>query len=489
MKIFKQLAGQTIVYGLGTMIPRVLNYLLLTPFYTRIFLAEQYGVITEIYAYVAFLMVLLTYGMETTYFRFASSDSNTKIVFNTAFSSLIITSLLFVGIVFLNISSIADGIGYGNNVQYVKWFVLIVALDAVTAIPFAKLRQENKAFVFALIKVGNILINIGFNVFFFMICRNSSNELLASLYKPEIGVGYAFLSNLFASLFNLIVLSPQFRFFSFKFDFKLFRKMLVYALPLLIVGLAGMVNEVADKILIKYLTPEAYNPMKQLGIYGANYKLAVLMTIFIQMFKYAAEPFFFNQAKNKDAKMIYAQVMNYFVIFCLIIFLLVTLFLDVFKYFIDPDYFEGLFIVPIVLLANMFLGIYYNLSVWYKLTNLTRFGAYIALFGVSITLIVNILFIPKFGYLASSWSHFICYGLMMILSYFVGKRYYKVDYDVGNIFIYTLVAISMFVLHTIFKDFYNINLVLGSFLFVGFLMFVIKREKLNILDLKLLFKK
>lgn len=491
MKPYKQLAGQTLVYGLGTIVPRLLNYLLLTPFYTYVVAdLSGYGVISEIYSYIAFLMVLLTYGMETTYFRFSVDDNyNKNQIFNTSFFSLLITTSIFLIIVFTNVSGISKLIHYESNSQYIIWFSLIVAFDAITAIPFAKLRQENKAIKFAIIKIGNILINIGFNLFFFLVCKNAESGWLSNIYNEDIGVGYAFLSNLFASIFSFLVLIPELKYFKFNINFSVYKKMISYALPLLIVGLSGMVNEVADKILIKYITPEHLKPMEQLGIYSANYKLAVLMTIFIQMFKYAAEPFFFNQAKNIDAKQIYAKVMTYFVIFCLLIFLLVTLYIDIFKYFIGKPFRVGIGVVPIVLLANMFLGIYYNLSVWYKLTNLTRYGALIAIVGVIITFFINIVFIPKYGYLASAWATFICYFIMMIISYFMGKKYYKINYNIKKIIIYIILAIILFLIYNYFKINMLYNIITSTILFFIFVFIVIKAEKIKLSDLMGILKK
>lgn len=489
MKEYKALAGQTLLYGLGTIVPRLLNYLLLTPFYTRIFTESEYGVISELYAYVAFLMVLLTYGMETTFFRFTSQKFNQKIVYNNALFSLLVTTAIFIGGVGLFKNHIADFIQYSSKPQYIVWFSFIVAFDAITSIPFAKLRLENKAKRFAFIKVGNILINIGFNIFFYVICKNSHNEWLSSLYKPEIGVGYAFISNLFASLFNVFALAPQFSQLKLNFNIKLYRKMVNYAMPLIIVGLAGMVNEVADKIFIKYLSADHLNAMKQVGIYGANYKLAILMTIFIQMFKYAAEPFFFKQAAEVDAKQKYAIVMNYFVIFCLLIFLLVTLYIDIFKYFIGPEFRVGLHIVPIILLANMFLGIYYNLSVWYKLTNKTHLGAVISIVGVLITIVMNVWLIPIIGYLGSALATFACYFVMMIISAIWGSFIYKVKYYYKKFFVYVFISIGIYGINGVI----NIQsggkqFVLSTLLMMCFLFIVGYMEKISMSKIKGLFK-
>jgi O-antigen/teichoic acid export membrane protein len=354
---------------------------------------------------------------------------------------------------------ISELIRYSHHQEYIRYFSLIVALDAFTAIPFAYLRQKNKALRFSFIKIINVLVIIGLNFFFLLICpriyEQDPDSALLLFYSPDIGVGYAFISNLAGSIVTLLLVIPDIVKVKFTPDLKLLKKMLVYAFPLMIIGLAGMTNEVSDKIIFKYLAsvPENISDaegyvMGQLGIYGANYKLAVLMTLFIQMFRYAAEPFFFSQAKEENAKRTYADVMKYFVIFGLLIFLGVTLYIDIFKYFIGPDFWEGLYIVPIVLLANLFLGVFYNLSVWYKLNDLTRFGAMIAIVGAIITIVMNIILVPNISYLGAAWGHFACYLSMVVMSYFLGRKYYKIDYPLGRIGIYFVLAMAIYFLYT-----------------------------------------
>lgn len=481
MNFLKKLAGQTFIYGLGTILPRVLNYLLLTPFYTRIFIEAEYGVITELYAYGAFLLVLLTYGMETGFFRFNESEVNKKNVYSTSLITLFGTSLLFIVLVSIFNNEIATLIRYKSNPEYVIWFALIIGSDAVTAIPFAKLRAENKALKFSIIKILNISVNIGFNIFFFVICPKliGKYQIIESIYNPEIGVGYAFISNMIASIFTLILLLPEIIKIKLNYDIALVKRMINYTFPLLIVGIAGMVNEVADKILIRYLTNESLEPMKMVGIYGANYKLAVLMTLFIQMFRYAAEPFFFANAKEKNSKNMYATILKYFIIFGLSIFLVVMLYIDLVKFFIDKKFHEGLVVVPIVLFANLFLGIYYNLSVWYKLTNRTKFGAYIAMIGATLTLILNYLLIPKIGYVGSAWATFICYFTMMAISYIFGQKYYKINYDIKKIFTYIFIAIVIFALSkfNLKINYFNIYIV-NTLLLLTYFAIVVILEKL-----------
>ena len=442
---------------MGTIVPRLLNYFLLTPFYTRIFITGEYGVITELYAYMAFLLVLLTYGMETAFFRFAEREPDPKRVFSTSLFSLFVTSTLFVVLVVIFKQPVAELIKYGDHPKYITMFSVIVALDAFTAIPFAYLRQKNKPLRFSVIKIVNVLVNVGLNFFFLWlaprIMAHHPQSWIRIVYDPSIGVGYAFISNLVASGITLLLLVPDILKVKFIVDKDLLRRMLIYAFPLLIVGLAGMVNEVADKIIFKFLlivppgepNPEAY-AMSQLGIYGAAYKLSVLMTLFIQMFRYAAEPFFFAQMKEDNAKQVYADVMKYFIIFGLFIFLGVTLFKDIVKYFIGPDYWEGLFILPIVLLANLLLGITFNLSIWYKLNDMTRFGAYIGLAGATVTILLNVLLVPRLSYLGAAIGHLSAYVVMVILSYIWGQKYYRITYQRRRIAFYTVFTIVLFLI-------------------------------------------
>lgn len=447
----KSLAGQTAVYGMGTIIPRLLNYLLV-PFYTRVFSQHEYGQVTELYAYVAFLLVLLTYGMETAFFRFAQKEGSSR-VFNIAWSAVIFSSALFIGLMLFLFPTAAQAIGYQAESTFILLIALIVALDATTAIPFALLRQQNKARVFALIKIANVSLNISLNIFFIFLIPEKSTAWAEALLGPGTSlVLWVFVSNLTASLLTLLLLLPYISGFRFTLDFSLLKPMLHYALPVLVVGLAGMTNDVIDKLLLKHLLPDADGALAQVGIYGANYKLAVLMTLFIQMFRYAAEPFFFANAEKKESPELFARVMNYFVIFGLSIFLMVTLFIDYFKLFIGVDFHEGLSIVPIILMANLFYGIFFNLSVWYKLTDRTRYGAIISLIGAAITLLLNIILIPIWGYYGSAWAHFVCYFTMMVISYAWGKRFYSIPYALKRLAVYGALAMVLYVLSSYTHD-------------------------------------
>ncbi|MCK9448760.1 MAG: oligosaccharide flippase family protein [Bacteroidales bacterium] len=443
----KSLAGQTLVYGMGTIVPRILNYFLV-PFYTRIFDQALYGQITELYAYLAFLLVLLTYGMETAFFRYAQKHDTQK-VFNNIFSSILFTSGIFFVAAVILFPVLADMIHYSGNPEYILFIAGIVVLDALTAIPFALLRKQNKAGRFAMIKIVNVVVNVGLNLLFLIVIPDWSLQTAQLFFGASASlVIWVFISNLLASLLSLIMLFPSISTYKWDLSFAFLKPVFQYALPVLVVGLAGMVNEMIDKILLKYLVNGTDNPLAQLGIYSANYKLGVLMTLFIQMFRYAAEPFFFAEAEKKDSKQLFAVVMNYFVIAGLLIFLGVSLLIDLFQYFIGPDFREGLFIVPIILLANLFYGIYYNLAIWYKLTDRTGDGAKIAVGGAVITIVLNIVMVPVFGYAGAAWAHFVCYFIMMTISFIWGQKVYPIPYQLKNLAKYLALALAIYYLAT-----------------------------------------
>ena len=387
--------------------------------------------------------------METALFNFSSGESNKEKVYSTALISLLMSSTLFIGLMMLSSDSIANLIEHSDHVDYVQWILLIIALDAFTSIPFAKLREQNKAKRFAVIKLINIAVNIGFNLFFIALCKpafenavHPFHEMALKIYDPAIGVGYVFISNLAASFVTLLCLLPAMFKIKFEFDRTLWGKMIVYALPLLLAGLPGMVNETLDRGLLKYMLPKDV-ALSQVGIYGACYKISILMTIFIQTFRYAAEPFFFSHSKEKDPKPLYAAVMNYFVIACSFIFLATMANMSWIKFFVGKDYWGGLNVVPILLLANLFLGVFFNLSIWYKLSNKTRFGAYLTILGAVITLVLNFFWIPTIGYVGSAWATLICYGTMMIVSYFIGNKHFKVNYDLKRILGYLSLSVAL----------------------------------------------
>lgn len=490
----KQLAGQTAIYGLGTVVPRLLNYLLV-PLYTRLFLEDEYGTITELSSYIAFFFVLLLYGMETAFFRYAVKEGDPKKVFSTSLISVISTSILFVVVIIVFIDPISSFLKYPGQKDLIIYSALIIAIDCFTSIQFAYLRQQNRPILFSAIRIISVIVNIGLNLYFIWFCdtlyKSNPDSPFLIFYDPHFRIGYVFVSTLIASIVTALLLSPQLFRFKWAMDKGLLKRMLRYAFPLLIVGIAGMINEVWDKIIFKYLIniPEGIADansyvMGQLGIYGANYKLAVLMTLFVQMFRFAAEPFFFNQSKQTNARQVYADVLKYFVIFGLLIFLGVTLYIDIFKYFIGPKHWEGLYIVPIILLANLFLGVFFNLSIWYKLQDLTKFGAYLALGGAAITILMNVVLVPRYSYLGAAWGHFACYLFMMILSYFQGKKYYPVKYDLTNILTYFATALVLFgISYWIKTDVLFYRLLLSTILIMVFLSLVYFNEKYHFIKI------
>ena len=448
-KLLKKLAGQTAVYGLTSIVGRLLNYLLV-PLYTYTFQTGEYGLVIEMYGYVGFFIVLFTYGMETAFFRYVKDSEKPDRVYSTSMISLLFSSIVLVTLLSLFSQPLANLIQHPGHREYIVWFALILGFDALAAIPFAYLRYKEKPVHFALIKTVFLLISIGLNIFFIVLCPAWIERLpfIQYIYNPNIGVGYIFISNLIASAVTLFLLLPEILKMKPVFDVALWKKMIWYALPLIIVGFSGSINELFDRAFLKYLLPyDMDTNMSQLGIYGACYKLSILITLFVQAFRYAGEPFFFAQSREKNAQEVYAIVMKYFVAFLALIFLGVLLFLDIIKYFIHSNYHEGLNVVPILLMANLFLGIHYNLAIWYKLSDLTKLGAYIALFGAIITIVLNIILVPVMSYTGAAWATLICYFAMIALSYFWCQKYYPIPYDLKAIFFYLFLALVLYFVH------------------------------------------
>ena len=496
----KALAGQTVIYGLGTIVPRLLNYLL-TPFYVRVFVSGEYGQISELYAWIALLLAILTFGMETTFFRFSQKEDSGK-VFNNAETIVLLITAIFLILYGFFYKSFAELIHYEFNTHYVLLLGIIVAIDAAAAIPFAMLRKENKAGRFSLIKTLNVLTNIFFNILFLVIIPEKSMMIAERIFGEQTSLLiWVFISNILASLLNLILLSPQLSRLRISLDKELIIPMLKYSFPILLISLVGMVNEVADKILIKYLvtipdettlammniTGEEY-AMQQLGIYSANFKLGVLMTIFIQMFRFASEPFFFGHAKDRNAPTLYAKVMTYFVIFCLLIFLGVMFYMDILQHFVGrngSDYREGLRIVPIILIANMFYGIVFNLSIWFKLSDKTYYGTIIAVIGSIVTLLCFFILIPRIGYMGAAIAHLACYTVMMSVSYFWGQRIMPIPYQIGRITIYCIVAAILFFVSTLTSEMSTLlKLSLNTMMILMFLGIVFIMERKNPLKIE-----
>jgi O-antigen/teichoic acid export membrane protein len=487
LSALKKLAGDTMIYGVPSIVGRFLN-LLLTPVYTYTFPEGKYGILSNLLAYVAFFQVLLTYGMETSYFRFASKSDKSNEVFGTSFISLTATSVLFVLIITLFSGKISEWVGYPDQQIYIVWMGVTVALDAITAIPFAKLRLQQRPIKFAVFKMVNIGINIVLNLFWILLCprvlAHHPESFLRFFYDPAIGIGYAFLAYLIASIVTLLLFLPDLGLRALRFKTEILKVMLKYGWPILVVGIAGMVTLNIDKILIPKLIESGKDPMYELGGYAASGKLAILMTVFIQAFRFSFEPFLFSHYKNEASKKVYSVIMNYFVIFGLLIFIGVIFYIDILKYFIGPlqsGYQEALKIVPWMLMGNLFLGIFYTQSLWYKLTDQTHYGAIFSVIGGIITLVINILFIPSMGYMACAIAFFVSTLVITIISYFYGQKHFPVKYDLKKIGAYFLVAILLYIIEM------NINLSsfllkysLKTLLFSIFILFIWYLEKADL---------
>lgn len=483
----RQLAGQTVIYGASSVLGRVLNYLLV-PLYTSVFDTEVYGVVTELYAYVAFLNIIYTYGFETSYFRFATDKHDERRYFNIAQLSLIGSSVLFSSLLIGLAGPIADALNYPGKGQYVVWMVLILAIDAIVAVPFARLRIQGKAMQFAAYKLFNILMNIGLNLYFLVFCPWYPDSAFTILYDPSIGVGYVFLSNLMANAFFLVFFFRSFLSIRIHWDPD-WKRMLTYAWPLMVLGLAGVTNEMLSRVLLKYWLPEGFYPgytnQQVLGIFGACYKLSVFMTLAVQAFRYAFEPFFFSKSADKNSPLLFARVMNGFIIFGTFSWLVISLFLPLIApiFLRQPEYLKALDIVPWLLGGGLFLGIYFNLSVWYKLTDKTRYGASITLLGSVVTIVFNFLLIPVWGYMGSAVTTFVSYLVMTVISFVIGQKHYFIPYQtVKGLFYIALAGLSIFAFYFCELDplykYFIATMLIGGF---GFLIWMLDFRKASTL--------
>ncbi len=449
MSSLKNLASQTAIYGLSSIVGRLINYLLV-PVYVRTLSVYDNGVLTNVYAYVTFLIIIFTYGLETGFFRFANKpDANQKQVYSTALTAILTSSGLLTLLLILFAKPISHGIGYPLHPEYIVYFALIIGLDAVSSIPFVKLRQQNRAFKFVSGRLLSIGVNVIFNLFFLVLCpyllKTDPDNILISYYNPSVGVGYVFIANLLASIVTILFLAKEIFMVSWQLNTPLLKNMLLYSLPLMFGGLAGTVNESFSRIiLLEELPYSKTENTVQLGIFGNNFKLAIFMSLAIQAFRMASEPFFFAMYKQVDAKLVYARVMNYFVAVCCLIFLGVTLYLDIIKHILKPVYFEGLAVVPILLMAYLFFGIYQNLSIWFKLADKTRFGLYFTIFGAILTIVANYALIPFFGYIGSAIATLLCYFSMAFVCYIFGRRYYPVPYNLKKITGYVIFTLILY---------------------------------------------
>lgn len=446
MANLKTLFKDTALYGMSSIVGRFLNYLLV-PLYTAKIAASSggYGVITNVYAYTALLLVILTFGMETTFFRFVNKEgANPMRTYSTVLIMVGSVALLFVALVLAFINPVSSFMGYSAHEEYVAVMAACVAIDAFQCIPFAYLRYKHRPWKFVALKMLFIVLNITLNIVYFVVLpamysNPSTHGFAASLYDPNVGVGYVFRLNLFCTAIITFFFWKELTGFRWVFDKILFRKMLSYSWPILLLGITGILNQTADKILFPIVSPGAEGHV-QLGIYGAAAKIAMIMAMITQAFRYAYEPFVFGSAKEKGSRDTYAKAMKYFIIFTLLAYLVVVGYLDVLKYIIGRDYWEGLKVVPVVMAAEIMMGVYFNLSFWYKLIDKTIYGAWFSGVGCVVLVLINVLLIPKYGYMACAWAGVAGYGTAMLLSYFVGQKKYPINYPLKSITVYICIA-------------------------------------------------
>jgi O-antigen/teichoic acid export membrane protein len=446
----KILAKETAIYGVSSIVGKFLNWMLV-PLYTYVLQQQSdYGIVTNLYAWTALLLVILTYGMETGFFRFANkSGENPQTVYSTSLLTIFSTSALFAIACVIWQTPIAQALGYPEHSEFIAMLGIVVAMDAFSSIPFAYLRYKKHPIQFAVLKLLFVFLNIALNLFFLVLCPKIQDwGIIASWYNPNYGVGYVFVANIIATSIQTLCLLPAIL-EGFKnntaeihkrFDGQLLKQMLRYSLPLLVLGICGIMNQTLDRILFPFFYNGA-DAQAQLGIYGACFKVAMVMMMFTQAFRYAYEPFVFAKHKDRESVAAYADAMKYYIIFSYMILLGMIFYLDLLKFIIAPSYWEGLKIVPIVLWTYIFQGIYFNLSFWYKLTDKTQWGAYFSIIGVVITFALQAIFVPRIGYIASAASSTICFLVLMLLSYFVGRKHLEIPYDLRRIGIYTLIVI------------------------------------------------
>ena len=481
MSIYKNLFKQTLIYGLATVLPRMISFLL-NPLYVDRLPKQEFADVSIIFAWLVFFNVILSYGMETAFFRFYNNEDNKKSVISTSTISIFWTSIAFLTLALINRKLLASWSSI--DVQYVTYTIWILTLDALVIIPFSKLRAEKRPMIYAIIKISSVLINLGLNVFFLYvlpeISKSNPSGFFSTIYFENFQVGYIFVSNLIASLLTFLVLSPNYIKIKWRFDFVLWKKMLSYGFPILVAGIAFAINEHFDKILLDW-----FNVSKQdIGAYAACYKIGMFMVLFRTAYTLGIEPFFFSHAKNENAPQTYATITKYFVIFGSFICFFVIAFIDFLKLLLVPNasYWDAIKVVPLIVLANFFLGIYTNLSVWYKLIDKTKIGAYISIIGAFVTLLLNFILIPKIGYYGSAFATIAAYASMMIISYKMGQKEYPIPYDINKILTYLGVtilfsAISFYIAYV--RESYLIRIVLSGF----FLYFIYYNEKETLLKI------
>lgn len=485
----KSLAKDTAIYGMSSIIGRFLNWCLV-PMYTTLFDSTEYGIVTYIYSITALLLIILTYGMETGFFRFANHEdwNNPGMVYSTSMTSIGVTSTIFMVLSCLfcvQLSNLAECPGHPS---YIWMMAIAVGVDAYTAIPFSYIRFKKRPVRFATLKLINIGLNIGLNLFFLILCPWLDKVAPGSVdmfYNPDFGIGYIFLSNMISSLVTLLMLYPEITSETWAFNGELLKRMLRYSFPLLILGIAGVMNQSIDKIIYPWLVTDHAQAMADLGIYGANYKIAIVMVMFIQAFRFAYEPFIFANNKEADGSRkteAYSEAMKFFIIFALFIFMGVMFYIDILKYFISPAYFSGLKVVPIIMIAELFFGIFFNLSVWYKLTDKTIWGTWFSLGGLAVTLLLNIILVPRMGYMGCAWAAFFCYATMMVASYYTGRKRFPIPYQIGRITSYVIIAAALYGLGLVTTTPSPIiNYGVRAFLLAIYIAIVMRREQIPLI--------
>ncbi len=492
MNPLKQLAGQTAIYGLSSIVARIINFFFV-PVYTRMLTTGNYGLASELLAYIALLQVALTFGLETGFFRFASKDKDKAgIIFSTAIISLGTTSLSFLLIVMLFSNQLS--LLAGHPVTYIVYAALILVIDCFTAILFAELRFQNKAWKFATFRSIKILSEVIFNlILFFLLPKyfiSHPDSFLLNFIPATPDYGYILLAILLSCIVSLILFIPRLFNLRIEFSKKQLKELMIYSLPLMIAGLPGVANDVISRIFFRFFAPDTLPWQDQLGIFNANVKLAVFMVLFVQMFRYAAEPFFFSTAQRDDMKKIYADVMKYFVAFCVLIFLGIAMYPELFSLFLGKNFRSGIDVLPVMLIANILLGIVFNLSMWYKLSGKTNYALTITLLGLGINLVINVIFMPVYGYMAAAWGYLFSYLAMVVFSYYLSRKYYPIPYDWKTIVLYFATGIAIYLFSVVTApSSLAIKMTLNTLYIFAFVVFVMKKENINFRKLKSILKR
>lgn len=480
MSTLKRFFQDTVIYGIAAVLPRVINFLLVRV-HTDALAADKYAINSDFYIWAALFAVLLTFGMETAFFRFYNSENKKDALISTTFVSMLVASVVFVIIIASFFGFFQQFLDFDNNPLRLKLFVGILVFDTISVVPFAYLRVTNRPIKYALIKLINVGVIVVVNLLFLRYIPNYLNEgntlpkIIETIFNSTSTVNFIFIANILGSAISFLLLLPYLLKFKLQFDIKLLKKILSYSWPIMVAGLAYVVNENLDKFLIKRMVGAT-----EMGIYSACYKLAIFMNLYIMAFRLGAEPFFFNQANKKNAKETYAKIMNYFVIIGALVLIGIVVYIDLLKYFINPSYWGALAIVPVVLLANLFLGIYYNLSIWYKLTDKTRYGMYFSILGAIITTVLNVIFIPIIGVMAAAYTTLITYVGMTFISFLVGKKHYAVPYNLKKMVIYLTTSI---VICTVSFTYFRNNLWVSTLFVILFSGIIYLNEKDDLLKI------